>query len=247
MSISAEKRQDQETKRRRIDSSNIRNVTGPSPALGLSGSSQSIVNDFATKADSIGLGAPQTDQSRINAPAAAQALAGSNRDVVANRAAIRLANMSAAEMLKAELRGLVPVKPSASASTSTNAATEVQAVFDAAPGPSSDDFELPGLGNTGSQAFDNVGESNVLKVATEATSPDASFTSSTGIKRKHSEVEAEDAEMDAEDVVVDEDQNCDEEPSYALVVRADGSVEQADNVRSDHLLLYECVKIYHHC
>jgi 5'-3' exoribonuclease 2 len=39
---------------------------------------------------------------------AAQALAGSNHDVVANRRAIRLANMSAAEMLKAELSGSPP-------------------------------------------------------------------------------------------------------------------------------------------
>lgn len=237
VSISAEKRQDHESKRRRIESSNgpdIRNAAGPSAALGLSGSSQSVVNDFAAKADSIGFGAPQTDQSRSNAPAAAQALAGSNRDVVANRAAIRLANMSAAEMLKAELGGLMPVKPSASASISTNAAAEVQAVSKPVPEPSLDDFELPGLGNTGSQMLDSVGECSVPEEAAEATSPDVSFASSTSVKRKHSVVEAEDAEIDAEEnMIVDEDQNSgeDEEPSYALVVRADGSVEQPDNVK----------------
>ena len=42
------------------------------------------------------------------------AFAGSNSSIVANRRAIRLANMSAADVLKAELAGLVPVKPSAS-------------------------------------------------------------------------------------------------------------------------------------
>ncbi|KAL4075753.1 exoribonuclease 2 [Scleroderma citrinum] len=229
----SEKRQDSETKRRRIDASNgsdIRNATGPSAALGLT----NTANDFAAKADSIGLGAPQTNQSRLNAPAAAQALAGSNRDVVANRAAIRLANMSAAEMLKAELGGLIPVKPSASTSTPMNAVTEAQVVLDPVPEPSLDDFELPGLGNVGSQPIDDVGQCSALEEATEVTSPDVSFASSAGVKRKHSEVEAEDAEIDAEEgVLVDEDQNSaeDEETSYALVVRADGSVEQADNVR----------------
>lgn len=67
--------------------------------------------NFAANADSIGFGAPPTAQSVQNVPTAAQALAGSNRDVVANRRAIRMANMSAAEMLKAELSGLSPVKP----------------------------------------------------------------------------------------------------------------------------------------
>lgn len=69
--------------------------------------------DFAANADSIGLGAKSTAESRANLHTAAQALAGSNRDVVANRRAIRLANMSAAEMLKAELAGHSPEKPSA--------------------------------------------------------------------------------------------------------------------------------------
>ncbi|KAI6151807.1 putative strand exchange protein [Pisolithus tinctorius] len=235
----AENRQDHETKRRRIDASNrsdVRNTTGPSPALGLSGPSRPPANDFAAKADSVGLGAPQTEQSRLNAPAAAQALAGSNRDVVANRAAIRLANMSAAEMLKAQLGGLMPVKPSASASapvTATITTTEIQRTTSESITESSDDFELPGLGNSSSSMIIDVGRDNTVEESAEAKSPDVSFASSAGTKRKHSEVEAEDAELDAEeDVVVEEEEtSADEEPSYALVVRADGSVEQADNVR----------------
>ncbi|KAG1786321.1 5'-3 exoribonuclease [Suillus plorans] len=89
----------------------------PSAKLGLTASTTSLSslpqradNAFAAKADSIGLGAPRNAQSLEVAPVSAQALAGSNRDVVANRAAIRMANMSAAEMLKAELSGLIPVK-----------------------------------------------------------------------------------------------------------------------------------------
>jgi 5'-3' exoribonuclease 2 len=69
--------------------------------------------DFAANADSLGMGAKPTAESLANLTTAAQALAGSNRDVVANRRAIRLANLSAAEVLKAELAGLSPVKPSA--------------------------------------------------------------------------------------------------------------------------------------
>ena len=61
--------------------------------------------DFAAKADSIGLGATPTAQSIQHLPAAAQALAGSNRDIVANRRAIRMANLSAAEVLRAEISG----------------------------------------------------------------------------------------------------------------------------------------------
>ena len=75
--------------------------------------------DFAAKADSIGLGAKPTAESLANLSTAAQALAGSNRDVVANRRAIRLANMSAAEVLKAELAGLSPVKPSSNSPSKT--------------------------------------------------------------------------------------------------------------------------------
>ena len=71
-------------------------------------------NDFAANADSIGLGAAPTEEAIQNRPAAAMAFAGSNSSIVANRRAIRLANMSAADVLKAELAGLVPVKASAS-------------------------------------------------------------------------------------------------------------------------------------
>ncbi|KAL0949870.1 hypothetical protein HGRIS_009904 [Hohenbuehelia grisea] len=126
----AEERQDQNAKRRKIEQErNNRKTfdTGPSPSLGLTASTTSSSGgpvhhslpqrpsyDFAATADSIGLGAKPTTESSQNIPTAVTALAGSNRDVVANRAAIRMANMSAAEVLKAELAGLMPVKPSAS-------------------------------------------------------------------------------------------------------------------------------------
>lgn len=220
----AENRQDHESKRRRIDNnkngngpSGIRNASGPSPALGISGP---VHNNFAAKADSIGLGAPSTTQSKSNAPAAAQALAGSNRDVVANRAAIRLANMSAAEVLKAELAGLIPVKPSATS------AAKVQAPdFDASD--SASDFDVPGLGNA---------EAPVAVPPLQSQPSDESMESpSASRKRTATDVEIEDTQIDAEEdtVVVGENESSvgEEESSYAMVVRADGSVEQVDNVR----------------
>ncbi|KXN87938.1 5'-3' exoribonuclease 2 [Leucoagaricus sp. SymC.cos] len=114
----AEERQDQNTKRRKLENQVKNGSIAPSGVLGLgllSGAAPAHPSlpprpDFAAKADSIGLGAAVTPESIQMAPVAAQALAGSNRDVVANRRAIRMANMSAAEVLKAELAGLQPVK-----------------------------------------------------------------------------------------------------------------------------------------
>ena len=93
-------------------------------------------------------------------PTASQALAGSNRDVVANRAAIRLANMSAAEMLKAEMASLIPLKKSskstAKSSTTSSAAppptasASAPSVLNATNPPppvtSTNDVDIPGLG-----------------------------------------------------------------------------------------------------
>jgi len=62
------------------------------------------------KADSIGMGGIKDADAINNAGTATWALGGSNHDVVANRAAIRMANLSAAETLKAELASLMPVK-----------------------------------------------------------------------------------------------------------------------------------------
>jgi 5'-3' exoribonuclease 2 len=85
---------------------------GPSPSLNLTAdlNAPRRLGDFAAKADSIGMGGIKDADAVSNAGAAAWALGGSNRDVVANRAAIRMANLSAAETLKAELASLMPVK-----------------------------------------------------------------------------------------------------------------------------------------
>ena len=82
---------------------------GPSPSLNLTAdlNTPRKLADFAAKADSIGMGGVKDADAVNNAGAAAWALGGSNRDVVANRAAIRMANLSAAETLKAELTAIL--------------------------------------------------------------------------------------------------------------------------------------------
>lgn len=192
--------------------------------------------NFASNADSIGLGAPVTAQSAQEAPTAVQALAGSNHDVVANRRAIRLANMSAAEVLKAELGALTPVKPAASSpqKTTTEAKSPVQSL--SASGSSAslmsiddDQMDIPGLGKN--RNIDLTVPEVETNENSRQTEEDTSFPhtkdSSTdadtflaGVKRK-----LEDDEED-EDTVSDE-----EAPSFALKVNADGSVEQEDTIK----------------
>jgi 5'-3' exoribonuclease 2 len=104
-----------DNKRRRVEASTV-SSRGPSAALRLTEApsaaglpahpSLPAKPGFAQSANALGLGA------KSDTDAAVAALGGSNHDVVANRAAIRMANMSAAEMLKAEMAGLTALKPS---------------------------------------------------------------------------------------------------------------------------------------
>ncbi|KAJ6627544.1 XRN 5'-3' exonuclease N-terminus-domain-containing protein [Mycena sp. CBHHK59/15] len=165
----AETRQNENAKRRKLDLMNKKSMItksltmGPSTSLSLTapptapGSSVPPVHhplpprpNFAANADSMGFGASPTAQSPQ--AAAAQALAGSNRDVVANRFAIRMANMSAAEMLKAELSGAVPVHslPAKPATTAPGAdtflpPTDTSRLSDGTL--PNDDEGVPGFGN----------------------------------------------------------------------------------------------------
>jgi len=233
--VSAEQRQDHEAKRRRIERSGENDsgdmtIATPSAKLGLTASTTSLsslpqrAENFTAKADSIGLGAPRNAQSLESAPVAAQALAGSNRDVVANRAAIRMANMSAAEMLKAELSGLMPVKPSASKPEPPPKTDD----------ESMDDMDIPGLGNAPSAlevVHDGTGIVGLESSNSVVFPVDEPATSVAGVKRKLENIEGEDPdEVTPLDEESSED-NDNEDSSYALVIRADGSVEQADNVR----------------
>ncbi|KAJ7117313.1 exoribonuclease 2 [Mycena crocata] len=186
----AENRQDQNAKRRKLEE---QKTVRPSSSLALtappSAPSGPPVHhplpprpSFAANADSMGFGASPTVQSSQNAPIAVQALAGSNRDVVANRRAIRMANMSAAEMLKAELSGAAPVKPNLSLPAKPATTAPGTDTFLTSPDTSrlsegalpDHDDGVPGFGNhhtsTSTQSYptdDSNGEAKAVEPASE--------------------------------------------------------------------------------
>ena len=207
--------------------------------------------NFAASADSIGLGAAPTPQSIRNAPTAAQALAGSNRDVVANRRAIRMANMSAAEVLKAQLNGLSPVKPSAKASPVSVPKPEqinesVDDDMDGVPGlgafsrqmdppPSLPPPPVPQLPRSQTPAEGDADADGELDPDTKMLSADSEAVAGedldilAGAKRKFEEGPGSDEPV--EDVVTIEEDDDDPTPSLTLKVNSDGTAEQEDHVK----------------
>ena len=206
--------------------------------------------NFAANADSIGLGAAPTPQSIRNAPTAAQALAGSNRDVVANRRAIRMANMSAAEVLKAQLNGLSPVKPSAKDSPVPVSKPEpmnesyVDDDMDGVPGLGAFSCQrdpspslpppVPQLPRTQTPAESDADadteldpDTKMLSAVPEAVAGDP-LDMLAGAKRKFEEGPGSDEP--AEDVMIEEDDD-DPTPSLILKVNSDGTAEQEDHVK----------------
>jgi 5'-3' exoribonuclease 2 len=257
LSVTAEERQDQNAKRRKIDQQNrsdFSGLAGPSQTLALTAPPTAPTTntssatghhplpqrpsyDFGANADSMGLGAAPTAESIQHAPTAAQALAGSNRDVVQNRRAIRMANMSAAEVLKAELSGLSPVKQTKSAVISKVAVVQNDVGID-----------IPGLGVSSRQNDESslytpdagsiLGGSDVD--ADGDPDPDAKMGMldsegangheadvSIGEKRKYEDGPGDDT-ID-EIVAIEEDEE--EATVPALKVNADGTVEQEDTVK----------------
>ncbi|TFY54546.1 hypothetical protein EVG20_g9661 [Dentipellis fragilis] len=254
----SEERQDQNAKRRKVEGrgnhTGANGSSGPSSKLQLTSNPDSsrVAQEFAAKADSIGLGGPKTAESANNTTTAAQALAGSNRDVVANRAAIRLANLSAAETLKAEMAGLMPVKRSNSPQKPVIVKPPVQ---DAAMADSNPSDEVPGLGaaafveqviSSAQEAVASMPQASDDADAEGEADPDASAgangdtamdqdgsTSSSAKKRKFDEA-AEDL-VDDEDLM-EEDEGEEEDAAarpkkLALKVNPDGTVEQEDTVK----------------
>lgn len=131
-------------------------------------------NSFESDANLLGFGSTSTTATPLQpqplSPSVSKAVGGSNRDWVANRRAMRLANMSAAEMLKAEMASLQPVKadprnsanlsrvtipnsnaslpnptsPSPTASSVSTLATAVASVTNTkTPEPATNDLDLP--------------------------------------------------------------------------------------------------------
>ena len=214
--------------------------TGPSPSLNLTAdlNSPRRLGDFAMKADSIGMGGIKDTDAVNNAGAAAWALGGSNRDVVANRAAIRMANLSAAETLKAELASLMPVKSRAQPPKPIVAPPPPQAApVDFSVGPVSAvevDIKVPGLGTSDPEtllANAHLDDTSVDAVEMTSVSTATEVAPVAGVKRPFENIT---------DITVDEEyvggddvdaETASAQRSLAYKVSADGTVEQQDTVR----------------
>ncbi|KAF8268270.1 XRN 5'-3' exonuclease N-terminus-domain-containing protein [Lactarius quietus] len=232
----SEERQNQNAKRRKVEAST---GTGPSPSLNLTADPNAPrrLSDFAAKADSIGLGGVKDAEAVSNAGAAAWALGGSNRDVVANRAAIRMANLSAAETLKAELASLVPVKSRAQPQKPILAPPPPPAApveFSAVPATVADvDIEVPGFGTGDPEALLANAHADAMSVNETETiaSTDNEVPTVAGVKRPF------EALADTpEDSVGENDAEAETEAEPApraldYKVNSDGTVEQPDTVR----------------
>jgi 5'-3' exoribonuclease 2 len=214
--------------------------TGPSPNLNLSAdlNAPRKLSDFAAKADSIGMGGIKDADAVNNAGAAAWALGGSNRDVVANRAAIRMANLSAAETLKAELASLVPVKSRAQAPKPIVAPPPpLPAPLDFTVGPAAAadvDIQVPGLGTSDPEAVvlnAQVDDASIDEVEMSSTPTTLEVAPVAGAKRSFESIS--DSPVD-EDSAGDDDADAETTPasrSLAYKVNTDGTVEQEDTVR----------------
>jgi 5'-3' exoribonuclease 2 len=190
------------------------------------------------KADSIGMGGIKDTDAVNNAGAAAWALGGSNHDVVANRAAIRMANLSAAETLKAELASLMPVKsraqppkpivappppPAAPVDFNVGRVSAVEV-----------DVKVPGLGTSDPEtllANAHADDTSADAVEMSSVSTATEVAPVAGVKRPFETIT---------DIAVDEDyvggddidaETASAQRPLAYKVNADGTVEQEDTVR----------------
>jgi 5'-3' exoribonuclease 2 len=217
--------------------------TGPSPSLNLTAdlNSPRKPGDFAAKADSIGLGGVKDADAVSNAGAAAWALGGSNHDVVANRAAIRMANLSAAETLKAELASLMPVKSRAQPKPiiAPPPPPVAPVEFSAVPTTAADvDMEVPGFGTSDPEVLlanahaDSSSVNETVETETIA-STDNETAPVAGVKRPFEALADTPGEGDSVGENDGEAEAEAESTTRALdyKVNADGTVEQPDTVR----------------
>ena len=183
-----------------------------------------------------------------NAGAAAWALGGSNRDVVANRAAIRMANLSAAETLKAELASLMPVKSRAQPQKPISAPPPPPAApaeFSAVPVTATDvDMEVPGFGTGDPEVVLANAHADATSVnETETTAPaDNEVAPVAGVKRPFEAVADTPGEEDSagENDVEAEAESTSRALDYK--VNADGTVEQPDTVR--YVACSQCMRLH---
>ena len=210
-------------------------------------------DSFESTANAFGFGttSPTVQDTAANKAAAITGITGSAHDWVANRRAFRMANMSAAEMLKAEMMAATPIskpppRPSTTAQPIASPMAETPPVslptppqiLDALPSvlPTIPSAALPPVQNDteGVKAPDNASTTTSVTtttiVETEPMSPH-------GTKRKHEEVEKESGGDDvAEETFEVDPEDDDDAPSDTSItnkrkVNNDGTVEQEDTVK----------------
>lgn len=176
----------------------------------------------------------QTDSEAVDPAVPAQnghsavTLGGSNHDVVANRKAIRMANMSAAEALKAEMAGLKTLGRNAEQPAAPPPVTEqpTDTVMPAADAHQAQD-EVMTVAET---MMSPTPEADVM--STRSASGAVAADSPRGVKRKVEDVAVEDDEVDAvgEDDVEEDEQSDDAAPEVigAVVVRKSKTEEHDD-------------------
>ncbi|KAG9124765.1 5'-3' exoribonuclease 2 [Ceratobasidium sp. 392] len=183
--------------------------------------------------------------------------AGSNSDVVANRAALRLANLSAADAMRAELAGAAPLKPTSRATLSGNKPT---AILEPTPEPVSlqaspvveeimpePETVINGESSAAKEELSDGDKPDVTmdgKPEDEAKFEDgaeADISAVSEIIENAVKEVAEDADKPhgvkrpAEDMEKDEESSTEEEEAQpakpALKVNPDGTVDQEDTVK----------------
>lgn len=265
----AEERQDQNAKRRKIEaearkdgsmvavkpSSNLQ-LSGASSAPGLSSPHglppRPNFDSFENTANSLGFGAsaPGTAAADAAKAAAVAAITGSNIDWVENRRQIRMANLSAAEMLKAEMMSAVPVNPAArrkhmaELKAATAKAEEEARAKEVSPPtePVSTDADSVKMDGVIPEAAEQpvsaqAPEANQLEepLETEANTAPDNESSPQGVKRKLDDIDAE-GEDDDDDDDLGPDESEEDAPAatssaLARQVNPDGSVDQEDTVK----------------
>lgn len=260
----AEDRQDQNAKRRKLEAANggtsyvevkasaslqlTANPTAPSnppvsvpaPPIRHALPPRPNFDSFETSATTLGLGSVAPTVNPVgNQAAAMSGITGTAHDWVTNRRAIRMANMSAAEMLKAEMMSASPVasKSAHSAGASASPPPTISPAREATPATPINNA-APQAGNAISNDENPIATAEVSRtIVGSVSSASVEPESPQGTKRKHDDLD-KDAEGDVVDdtfeIEPEEDDDAPGDVAVAAVqrkVNSDGTVEQEDTVK----------------
>ena len=257
--ILAEERQDQNAKRRKIEQA-ARASLPSEPNLTFKASSskadpRAVHPSLPMRPSFDTFAAPPSPSPPVNQKSTqekafetgSKALGGSNSDIVANRSAIRMANMTAAEALKAEMAGLKPLKPKKTPPKVMNLVTPnvptspVQPPPDAPFASASNSAScIPGL-DMADEPLDSEGIKPEIGTPMEPNTGPSDTTASqeqeqavpnhslVGLKRKLEEVD--NLTPDGSNTPAEDDEPVEAIPAKKRVVHADGTVETEDTVK----------------